>query len=101
MRTSRRVVILCRNAIDVIQQQDGPKTLFYLDPPYLHSTRASTGNYAHEMDEAAHRELLATIRACAGKVILSGYSNDLSDGVLHDWNRHDFRDRQPRLLAAT
>jgi DNA adenine methylase len=86
----KRVVILCRNAIEVIQQQDGTKTLFYLDPPYLPTTRASTGNYAHEMDEAAHRELLATIRACAGKVMLSGYSNDLYDGALHDWNRHDF-----------
>ena len=39
----KRVVILCRDALDVIRQQDGSRTLFYLDPPYLHSTRASTG----------------------------------------------------------
>ena len=52
----KRVVILCRDALEVIRRQDGPKTLFYLDPPHLHSTRASTGNYAHEMDEADLRQ---------------------------------------------
>ena len=87
----QRVVILCRDALDVIRQQDGPKTLFYLDPPYLHSTRASTGNYAHELDEADHREMLDTIRSCEGKVMLSGYPNEIYDGILQDWNRHDFQ----------
>ena len=87
----KRVVILCRDALDVIRQQDGPKTLFYLDPPYLYSTRASTGNYAHEMEEADHREMLETIRECEGMVMLSGYPNDLYDELLHHWARHDFR----------
>src|SRR5207249_7948232 len=31
----RRVVILCRPAVEVLRSQDGPGTLFYLDPPYL------------------------------------------------------------------
>jgi DNA adenine methylase len=87
----KRVVILCRDALDVIRQQDGPKTLFYLDPPYLHSTRASTGNYLHELSLEGHREMLDVIRACSGKVMLSGYHNDLYDGILQDWNRHDFQ----------
>jgi len=86
----KRVVILCRDALDVIRQQDGPKTLFYLDPPYLHSTRATTGNYSHEMGEEGHRNMLETIRSCKGAVMLSGYPNDLYDGMLQDWNRHDF-----------
>lgn len=41
----RRVVILNRPAIDVIRQQDAPDTLYYCDPPYLHATRATTGEY--------------------------------------------------------
>ena len=85
------MVVLCRNALDVIRQQDGPRTLFYLDPPYLHSTRASTGNYVHEMDEKAHEKMLSTIVGCEGAVMLSGYPNELYDQRLVGWNRHDFR----------
>jgi len=37
----QRVVILNDDAVIVIRQQDGPHTLYYLDPPYLHETRAT------------------------------------------------------------
>ena len=71
----RRVVILNQPALEVIGQQDGPATLYYLDPPYLHETRAATSTYKHEMTEADHRQLLAVIKQCQGKVMLSGYPN--------------------------
>ena len=46
----RRVSILNRNAIDVIRQQDGSRTLFYLDPPYLgEATCALDDVYSFEM----------------------------------------------------
>jgi hypothetical protein len=32
------------------------------------------------MTEADHAELLAVLRACKGKVMLSGYLSDLYDG---------------------
>ncbi|TWU22558.1 DNA adenine methylase [Novipirellula artificiosorum] len=86
----KRVVILCRDALDVIRQQDGEKTLFYLDPPYLHRTRATTGEYAHELTEYDHRSLLEAITDCKGAVMLSGYTNNLYEIALKDWNRHDF-----------
>jgi DNA adenine methylase len=86
----RRVLILNRPALEVIEKHDGPRTLFYLDPPYLHETRATTGEYAHEMTEADHAKLLATVRFCKGKVMLSGYASDLYDRVLVGWNRHVF-----------
>lgn len=35
----RGVVIEKRPAVDVLAQQDGPETLHYVDPPYVHSTR--------------------------------------------------------------
>lgn len=85
----KNVVILSRDDIDVIRQQDGEKTLFYLDPPYVHTTRASTDVYAHEMTTADHQKLLDTIRKCQGKVMLSGYTNPLYHNALCDWNRHD------------
>lgn len=83
------VVVLCDNALKVIKQQDGERTLFYLDPPHVHNTRSTTDAYQYEMNEAAHYELLSTIQQCHGRVMLSGYPNELYDRTLHDWNRHD------------
>ena len=42
------------------------------------------------MTEEAHRQLLETINRCQGKVMLSGYPNDLYARQLKGWNRHDF-----------
>lgn len=85
----RRVVILCDDALKVIRQEDGEKTLFYLDPPYVHQTRSTTDVYQHEMEEPEHEELLDAILACKGHVMLSGYPNELYGKKLKDWNRHD------------
>jgi len=85
----KRVVVLCDNAVKVIKQQDGERTLFYLDPPYVHNTRSTTDAYQCEMDESAHNELLSTSQQCHGRVMLSGYPNELYDRALHSWNRHD------------
>jgi DNA adenine methylase len=86
----RDVKVLCRPALDVIHQEDTPATVFYLDPPYLHETRAATKVYAHEMSEAGHRQLLDALLACRGKVMLSGYPSALYDGALAGWTRHTF-----------
>jgi DNA adenine methylase len=75
----RRVLILNRPALDVIRGQDGPQTLFYLDPPYLHSTRVTTSDYAHEMTAGQHAELLSALSTVAGKFLLSGYRSDYPD----------------------
>lgn len=89
-RRLRRVAVLNRDALDVIRQQDGPETLFYLDPPYLAETRSVPSVYRFEMSDVQHFELLETVRQCAGKVLLSGYRSAMYDDRLKDWNRHDF-----------
>ncbi len=86
----RSVILESLPAIEVIQREDGPGTLFYCDPPYLHETRTATQAYAFEMTEDQHRELLAVLRAVKGKVMLSGYPSNLYDGTLRGWNRHTF-----------
>ena len=88
----KRVVILNRPAVDVIRQQDGPGTLFYCDPPYLHEARATTGEYAHEMTTAAHEELLLELGGIQGKFLLSGYRSGLYDATANvaRWRRVDF-----------
>lgn len=87
----KRVVILHDDALKVIRQQDGPKTLFYLDPPYVHSTRAksATNAYEYEMTDNDHRKLAITVCECKGKVMLSGYRNKMYDEWFKSWNRHD------------
>jgi DNA adenine methylase len=88
----RRVLILDRDALDVIRQQDSPGTLFYLDPPYLHATREkhSRDAYRHEMTDADHEAMLKLVLGCAGKVMISGYQNPLYGEKLRQWRRRDF-----------
>jgi DNA adenine methylase len=86
----RRVAILNRDALDVIRQQDGPSTLFYLDPPYLGETRAADDVYAHEMGAEQHGALLEAVSACTGLVMLSGYPSEAYDRRLRGWTRHEF-----------
>ena len=73
----RRVVILHDDACRVIRQQDGPDTLVYADPPYVHATRVTTDDYAHEMTTEQHVELLETLAGIRGRFLLSGYPNAL------------------------
>jgi len=86
----KRVVILNGNALDVIEQQDGPHTLFYLDPPYHPATRAAPEVYRHEADLEHHRWLLEYLINIKGKAILSGYDNVMYNEWLHDWHRAEF-----------
>jgi DNA adenine methylase len=73
----RRVVVLNAHAPKVIKQQDGNRTLYYVDPPYLHETRSTTGEYEHEMTRSQHVELLETLAKINGRFILSGYPSTL------------------------
>jgi DNA adenine methylase len=87
----KRVVILNHNALDVIRQQDGPNTLFYLDPPYLQETRTSKEVYRYEMTMAQHMQLIDTIKQSSSKIIISGYPSLTYNQRLIEWNRHDFK----------
>jgi DNA adenine methylase len=89
-RLHNRVLLECRPAVEVIRKYDGPQVLFYADPPYLQGTRAVPDVYAHEMTEAQHLELLDVLRSVTGKVMLSGYPNELYDAALAGWKRYAF-----------
>ena len=88
----KQVIVLNHDALQVIKQQDGEHTLFYLDPPYLAETRASTGQYDHEMSEAEHSQLLAVLSNCKGKFLLSGYPSELYEAMSRKcgWHHVDF-----------
>ena len=114
----KRVLLFNRDALEVIRQQDGPKTLFYLDPTYLPETRTVKKAYKHEMTPFNHACLLAqladpkkkpslsppwtpaqweTLTALyftpfAGKFLLSGYRSAMYDAMAEaqGWHRVDF-----------
>lgn len=85
------VLIENRPALDVMRQHDGPSTLHFVDPPYLHGTRVMHRGgrcYRHEMSDGDHRQLLAELRKLDGMVVLCGYPSDLYDAMLQGWSRH-------------
>lgn len=61
----------------ILQRYDTIETLFYCDPPYIHDTRRSKNNYAHEMTNDDHKELVSVLLNLNGKVILSGYKHEI------------------------
>ena len=60
-----------------IKRYDNPKTLFYLDPPYIHSKRVDTKSYRNEMDDPAHKRLVEALLPIEGMAILSGYDHEI------------------------
>lgn len=86
----RGVVIENRAAADVIAQHDSPETLFYVDPPYPHSTRGfrrRNAAYAFELTDEDHEQLAGVLHAVSGMVVLSSYPCDLYDGLYRGWQK--------------
>lgn len=79
------VTIRKQDALDIIREYDSFDTLFYLDPPYMHETRTKDGRYAFEYDHGDHERLLRLVTGLKGKVVLSGYDNDLYASMLPGW----------------
>jgi DNA adenine methylase len=81
------VRILNRDLIEILKVWDEPNTLFYIDPPYLPSTRTkgSTEVYDYEMSVDDHIKMLKTVMDLKGKVLLSGYSSTLYNKHLKGW----------------
>jgi DNA adenine methylase len=84
----RGVVIENRDAKAVMAAHDGPDTLHYVDPPYILDTRSDkTKDYAVELTDADHADLLAFLKTLMGKVMLSGYPHPMYDEALQGWRR--------------
>jgi DNA adenine methylase len=87
----QRVVILQRDALDVIQQLDGVQTFFYCDPPYVESTRVARTVYEHEMSDQDHHDLVDQLLGCSARVMLSGYANPIYERLeTRGWETRDF-----------
>jgi DNA adenine methylase len=88
----RGVVIENLSWEKIIPIYDRTNTLFYIDPPYLPSTRSDwkgksiEGAYRYEMDQEEHVRLLEIIKTIQGMTVISGYRSTLYDEILSTWN---------------
>lgn len=65
----------------ILHDYDSYDTVFYLDPPYVDSTK---GIYANEMNANDHREMIAAVFKLKGFAAVSGYANPLYDNQKWD-----------------
>jgi DNA adenine methylase len=85
-----RVQIENRPAADVIRLYDSKDTLFYCDPPYVHSTRGDSKAYSCEMTDEQHAELAEVLNGVKGRVAFSNYECDLLEKLYpkKKWFKH-------------
>lgn len=73
-------------AIELIKRYNTADVFIYADPPYLRSTRKKY-LYKYEMTDREHIEMLETLVEHPGKVMISGYENDLYNFMLNGWRK--------------
>lgn len=98
-RRLNNVIIEQRDAMQVIDTQDSPDTLFFIDPPYLPTTRNISTRYRHDMDESAHVRLLERLKTLQGKAMVAGYPSALYDSHLSGWSRIE-KEHYTRVLGV-
>jgi len=86
-----RVQIDCNDAFECIKYWDSKNTLFYIDPPYVTSTRQFKKRYKFEYTDAQHRALVRVLLSLEGAVVLSGYNTSIyAELELKGWDRKEF-----------
>jgi len=88
----QRVQIECRDFRFILDTYDTPETLFYIDPPYVHSTRDKAARYDNEMTDQDHQDLVAILLQLKGKAVLSGYNQEIYKPLEEaGWERKDWQ----------
>ncbi|MGC9093942.1 MAG: DNA adenine methylase, partial [Bacteroidota bacterium] len=83
----RRVQIEHSDFERIFSLYDSQETFFYCDPPYIESERRSLGVYLREMDIEDHKRFLKCVQGIHGKVLISGYENELYNNELASWHK--------------
>lgn len=81
----KNVELRNEHVADLVKNEDSENTLFYIDPPYLHSTRSVPAAYNVEMTEGEHLLLSQVLQDVKGKVVLSGYYSQLYAKLYKGW----------------
>jgi DNA adenine methylase len=95
-----RVQIENRPALEVIRLYDSPDTLFYCDPPYIHSTRGDSKAYGFEMTDRDHRELAKVLNTAEGMVAVSNYECELMEELFPLGKWHKYRSPEKTIHST-
>lgn len=71
------VIIEHKDIMDLLDKYDKETTFMYLDPPYVKETRLSNQTYEVEMSNEEHIKMCERLLSFKGKILLSGYDNEL------------------------
>ena len=66
-----------KDGLEIIKFWDTEKTVFYIDPPYVHSTRTSKNYYKHECVDEFHENLIQKLLTIKGSCMVSGYNHPI------------------------
>lgn len=101
----KRVQFHQRDALWLIRRYQGIDVAFYVDPPYVESTRGDrwkNAAYAVESDDATHVALAAALHEVrAAGIVLSGYPSPLYDRLYCGWERVERTVRTQGRTEAT
>jgi len=73
-------------AVELLKRYDTKDVFMYIDPPYLHGTRKNY-LYKHEMEDSEHEKLLEVLAEHPGRILLSGYDNEMYNAMLPEWRK--------------
>ena len=84
------VIIEHKDISDLLDKYDQEDVFMYLDPPYVHSTRKSGTRYEKELSDEDHQRLCERLLTYKGKVLLSGYDNEIYKILDSKFNKLSF-----------
>lgn len=73
-------------ALELINRYNTPDVFMYIDPTYLLGIRKKH-LYKYEMQDVEHEKLLTVLLKHPGKILLSGYDNDMYNDMLSNWKK--------------
>lgn len=73
-------------ALELLLRYDTEDVFIYLDPPYLYDVRKKY-LYKYEMSDEEHEKLILTVIGHKGKIMISGYDNEMYNSYLKGWNK--------------
>ena len=84
------VIIEHKDIMDLLDKYDKETTFMYLDPPYVKETRLSNQTYEVEMSNEEHIKMCERLLSFKGKILLSGYDNELYKILDSKFNKLSF-----------
>jgi DNA adenine methylase len=71
-----RVMVLNRDAIELMERYSSHDVFMYCDPPYVWDTRGAT-RYSVDNDNEWHKRFVQTCIASKSKILISGYEHEI------------------------